>query len=384
MTKIPRTVILLGIVSLINDASSDMIMPLLPVFISNIGGGGLAVGAVGSIGDAVASFLKAFSGYISDRFESRKPLVIGGYGLSVISKSTYFLAQSWPAVLVLRIVDRVGKGIRTSPRDALVAAVTPEKIRGRAFGLQRALDTAGAILGSALAFVFLYFLDLDVRTILMIGGPLSLLTMIPLSQVKEAKGKAVKVSSSFIEELDHLPREFKLSMIPVALFYLGNFTYMFFVLRTVSVLPLEKSLAFTIALYFWFNLFYAAASYPMGALSDRWGRKKLITLGYFLFALTSLGFAYASSLPALVFLFALYGLFNATIEGNEKAFAVDLAGRAKGTAVGAFYATEGLMMLPSGLIAGFLWDAVSQQAAFLYGAVMAVLAMAALHFLVKD
>lgn len=139
MAKIPRTVILLGIVSLINDASSEMIMPLMPIFISSIGGGGLAIGAVGSIGDAVASLLKAFSGYLSDRFDARKPLIISGYSISALSKSLYFLAGSWPIVLFLRIGDRIGKGIRTSPRDTLVAAVTPEKLRGRAFGLKELL-----------------------------------------------------------------------------------------------------------------------------------------------------------------------------------------------------------------------------------------------------
>lgn len=385
MVSIPHSVLLLGIVSLINDASSEMILPILPIYISSIGGGALAIGTIGSIADAIASLLKAFSGYLSDKFDSRKPLVVSGYGLSALSKTGYFLATTWPAVLFLRIGDRIGKGLRTAPRDAIIAAVAPRGIRGSAYGVQRALDSAGAILGSVLAFVFLYVVGLDIRTILMIAGPISFLTLIPLFFVQDVHSKRGKISGNFLAQVHKLPHMFKLSLVPVSLFYIGNFTYMFLVLRATQVLGVQgNGLAMTLGLYVWYHAFYTFSSYPLGSLSDAIGRVPVITLGYSLFALTCLGFSVASSFVHFLVLFALYGLFNATIEGNEKAFAVDLAPKARGTALGVFYATEGLMTLPSGFIAGYLWDAFSPQATFMFGTLMSAVAILALNILVKE
>jgi len=375
---ISTNVILLGMVSFLTDASSEMILPLLPLFITALGGTGLIIGIIGGLSDSVASILKVFSGYWSDKVGKRLPFVSIGYVVSAVSKTLLALSATWQHVLVLKPLERVGKGLRTAPRDAIIA---DSDARGKAFGIHRAMDTSGAILGSILALIFfLYFsstsMPLDaMRNIFIIAGIVAFTAIVPLRFVKERK-KDGHVQSLKVG-LKSLPKSFRLYVIIATVFALGNFTYMFLILRArecISIGP-AKSIALVLLLYIWFNIVYTIFSVPSGVLSDRIGRSNVLVLGYSLFGLTCIGFAIFSSMYLFVLIFALYGLSNALVDATQRAFASDFVPeRLRGTALGTFHTAIGLATLPASVIAGALWQYVSPTTTFLYGAAMGFLA----------
>jgi MFS family permease len=270
-------------------------------------------------------------------------------------------------------VERIGKGLRTAPRDAIIADYAEEKVRGKAFGLHRALDTSGAILGSALALILFWFLKLEFRTIIFLGALIAFLALTPLYVVRERRVKAKKITLKI--SLTGLPSSLRLFIIIATLFALGNFTYMFFLLKAKQFFAGEIAVAMSILLYIWFNVIYASFSTPSGILSDKIGRRSVLSLGYLLFALTCLGFVFAYSLTSLVIIFAIYGLAYSMIEGNQRAFVSDLAQKElRGTSLGTFHTAIGLAALPSGIIAGALWQYIDPVATFLYGSVLGFLA----------
>ncbi|RLI37226.1 MFS transporter [Candidatus Bathyarchaeota archaeon] len=377
-------IILLGIVSFINDASSDMIWPILPMFIKSIGGTGVAVGLIGGLGESVSSILKVFSGYWSDRFGRRKPLVASGYLLSSVSKLFFPFINSWIHLLILRPIERVGKGIRTAPRDAIIAGSVSEDVRGKGFGIHRALDTSGAILGSILAFIFIWFFNLDLRAILLIAAVLGFVALTPLIFVRDVTVVERRVSLKM--GLGRLGRRFQLVMLVLTIFALGNFTYMFFVLRAQEVfqgfLPKRMAEAIPILLYVLFNISYALLSIPIGMLSDKVGRGRILSVGYVLFGVVCLGFIISNSVYSFILLFIMYGLFKASVDAVQRAYISDLAPEGlRGTALGTFHASIGLATLPASAIAGMLWDKVSPEATFLYGAALGLLASLSLIIL---
>ncbi len=371
---ISLNVILLGVVSFITDVSSEMIHPLLPMFIVALGGGGLAVGLIGGLGDSLASILKVFAGFWSDKSGKRKPFVFFGYILSSICKIFLAFSTVWQHILVLRPSERIGKGIRTTPRDAIIADSSINQ-RGKAFGLHRAMDTAGAIGGSSLAFLLFYFLGFSYKSIFLLAGLIGVVALVPLLWVKEKRRKPKK-SLSLRIGLKELSRPLRWFILIATLFSLANFNYMFFLLRVKEAFPDPKiSIAFPILFYIWFNIIYSLFSLPAGMISDRIGRKFLLILGYFLFGVTCFGFIWGRSWGHFLILFGLYGLVYALVDGQQRALVSDLSKKElRGTALGTFHTCIALANLPDGLIAGYLWQYIHPSTVFFYGAGMGFLA----------
>ena len=373
--NLKQNVILLGLVSFLNDLSSEMILPILPRFITLLGGSSLAIGLIGGLMESISSILKVFCGYLSDKTGKRKIFVFSGYFTSSIFKLMLAFSKVWQHVLVFISFERVGKGLRTAPRDAIIADSVVEMERGKGFGIHRSLDTLGAIFGSLLTVILLW-LSFKLNLIILIAAIASFLSLIPLNFVKEVKSKKQDVSLNI--GLKMLPKHLKLFILVSAVFALANFSYMFFILKAQETF-LNKMGMFgeiiPVLLYVLFNVFYAAFAIPFGMLSDKIGREKVIVLGYALFSITTLGFAFFDSMFAFVILFALYGIVFAIIDGNQRAFVSDLATKElRATALGTYHTTVGLLALPSSLIAGFLWQ-ISPTATFVFGSIVSLVSV---------
>jgi len=373
-------VVLLSIVSFLNDMSSEMVLPILPLFIKSLGGTGLIIGIVGGLRESLAGFLKIISGYWSDRIGRRKIFVVHGYLVSVIFKVFLGLARTWRHVLVFSSLGRAGKGLRDAPRDAIIADFAKRR-RGRVFGFHRTFDTAGAILGSVIVLVLFSKFGFDFRTIIFIAAVIGFFALFPLNLVTEKKHEKKRIS--FKLSFFNLPRKLKLFMLVSGAFALANFSYMFFILKAQEIIGGETSIEKAILLYIVFNIFYALFAIPLGMLSDKIGRKKVILSGYFLFALTCVGFLFFQSLFALVFLFISYGITYALIEGNQRAYVVDLAADyIRATALGAFHTITAVLTFVSSVLAGVLWQ-ISSDYTFMFGAVMSLFSLV-LFFVFKN
>jgi len=365
---ISANILLLGVVSFLNDFSSEMIMPILPMFIKSLGGAGLAVGAVGGFRDSISSILKVFCGYWSDRTGKRKIFVFSGYVTSSVFKLLLILSKTCQHAVVFASLERVGKGLRTAARDAIIADSMATK-RGKGFGIHRALDTSGAILGSVVVFLLFWSFGFGFKLIILVAGVISFVSLIPLRFVKEVKREPQEMNLKI--GLQELPKKVKLFILISGTFALGNFSYMFFIIKAQESFTDKLSIAVPMLLYVLFNIFYAAFAVPLGVVADKIGKEKIIILGYLLFSLTSLGFAFLTSLPAFIVLFALYGITSAAVDANQRAFVADLSTeQLKATALGTFHTTIGLMALPASLIAGFLWQHIAPSITFIYGSIL--------------
>ncbi len=370
-----RNIVLLGFVSLLNDISSEIIQPILPLFIATLGGGSLAVGLIGGISDGLPSILKVFAGYWSDRLGKRKPMVVAGYGLSALTKILLPLSGTWLQVFALRTLERCGKGVRSAPRDAMISESASKGAMGRGFGLHRSMDSLGAVIGSAAAYL-LWQGGMEFKSIILVAGVMAIAAMIPFFRVKESfKHPDGQLRLSFSDLTSEL-REF---IAIASLFALGNFSYMFMILRAGQFFEGAKAIAVPLLLYVLFNIVYAALALPAGIWSDRIGRRNVLVLGYALFAVTSLGFALVSSQAGLIVLFALYGLVFAMVDASERAFVSDLSmPSVRSTSLGFYYGAVGLAAILSGLVAGGLWAQLGAGATFIFGASAASLASFAL------
>lgn len=394
--SLPRNVWVVTLTSFLTDISSEMVFNLLPLFLAGaLGVRTNVIGVIEGVADTTASLLKVFSGWWSDRLGSRKWLAVAGYSLSTLSKPFLYLASSWGGVLVVRFADRVGKGIRTAPRDALVAATVDERQRGLAFGLHRAGDTAGAALGLVLALIVVLVaqgnqvkLSRDtfqtVVLLSLIPAALAVLVLAVGAHEVSVKEKRAPVRLS----LRGFDRRYRLFLLVIVLFTLGNSADAFLILRANG---LGLSVAGVMGLLIVFNGVYALVSEPAGALSDRVGRQRLLLSGWLLYAAVYLGFALVNAAWQVWLLYALYGVYYGLTYGVSKALIADLVPRAQlGTAYGVYDAAVGLMALPASLIAGVLWDGVGgwnglgASAPFAFGAIMALLATALLPLALRQ
>lgn len=380
-----QNIFFLGLVSLFTDISSEMIYPLLPVFlISVLGVGPTFVGLVEGVAEATASFLKLFSGWISDRRQKRKFLVVSGYTLSTLTRPLVAAATAGWHVLFIRFLDRVGKGIRTSPRDALIADSTPESEHGKAFGFQRALDHTGAVIGPLIAFFLLTFITQQYRTLFLLAylPGIIALTLLILG-VKERKAAQPGPSSQPVQlTLRPFDRRFKIFLLIIILFSLGNSSDAFLILKakeagvSVSLLPI---------LWAVLHISKSLSATPGGILSDRYGRRKMIIAGWILYSGVYFGFASAQTSATVWLLFAVYGLFYGLTEGGERALVANLVQpHLRGTAYGLYHFSIGLSTLPASLLMGFLWETYSPKAAFSLGAILAFLAAALLWLTIRE
>jgi len=378
---IGANILLLGMVSLLTDLSSEMMVSILPMYITSIGGTAFIVGLTGGLGDSISSLLKVLSGYWSDRTGRRKPFVFFGYGASAVAKLALALSTTWGQILGFRAIERTGKGMRDAPRDAIIADSAAAEVRGRAFGIHRMMDTAGAIGGSLLALLLFWVFDLDFQTIILICAIVAFASLIPFVWVKDVRREPQKRSLGL--NFRALPKELKFFVFVATVFALGNFTSWFFVLRArdffAETVSEDRAVVIAIALYCMFNIVYAAFSITVGILSDRIGRGRILLLGYALLGVTFFGFALLQSVAGMVVFFILYGLIYAFVEGAERAFVCDMAPEhIRGTALGTLHTAVGVVALPSGVIAGLLWEHVASWAAFVYGGSLGLIAAALL------
>jgi MFS family permease len=375
--RLGRNVVVLAAVSLLTDVASEMAYPLLPVFLSTVlGASAMSVGAIEGAAESTAALLRLASGWWSDRLRRRKPLVVLGYGLASAVRPLVGLARSTGQVLAIRVADRVGKGIRTSPRDALIADSVDPAIRGRAFGFHRSGDNLGAVFGPLLAFALLRWERVDLRSVFLLTAiPAALSVALLVFGLRERPRRA----PARAERLDlsmALPGRFWAYLGVVLLFTLGNSTDAFLLLRASQ---LGVATALVPILWALLNLVKALASTPGGVLSDRVGRKIPILAGWLLYAAVYLGFGRAHAQWQAWALFAVYGIFFGLTEGVEKALVADLVpAERRGAAFGFYNLAIGVAALPASLLFGAIWDRRGAPAAFAFGAALALAATAGL------
>jgi MFS family permease len=381
MNKIPRTVWVLGFVSLLTDISSEMIHSVLPLFlVSVLGANVLTVGMIEGIAEATASILKVFSGALSDYLGHRKGLAVFGYGLSTLVKPLFALATSSTGVLIARFSDRIGKGIRVAPRDALVADSTSPEVRGAAYGLRQSLDTIGAFLGPLAAFALMATSGNNFRLVFwlaLIPGffAVALLTI----GVREPRASQTQVHRSNPlqwKALHSLGEKYWVLVVVALLFNLGNSSDAFLLLRAEQAGISASLMPLTLVMM---NIAYSFSAYPLGILSDRLGRFGLLVGGFILYALVYLGFAFVQTPWQVWGLFALYGLHLGMTQGLLLALVADnIPANLRGTAFGFLNLAIGLALLPASLLAGWLWQTLGAEAAFIAGSFFAIAAVLSL------
>lgn len=341
------------------------------------------IGLIEGISESTASILKVFSGWLSDKLRKRKFLIFWGYTFSTLSKIIFGFSTIWQHVLVGRFLDRVGKGIRTSPRDAIIADAIGKKGRGKYFGFHRMMDRLGAITGTLLAFTLLTQFHNDFRKVFFISLiPAAMAVLVIVAFVKEKKSGAEVNREISRLSLKLVDKRFKLFILIAVLFALGHFSYAFLILRAQDLGIPARIIPLVWLVY---NVCYTLSAIPAGMLSDRHGRKKVLAFGYALFGIVSLGFLLASGAFYAWILFGLYGVFVAIFQSVSRAFVADLATtEIRATAIGIYHTSVGLAALPASVIAGVLWQTRGAKFTFSYGAIMAFVAVLLLLFLLKE
>ncbi len=389
-----RNVFILGLVSLFTDLSNEIILRTIPLFLANVLGVKTSIiGLVEGIAESTSTVLKVFSGWFSDRVGKRKPLTVLGYSLSSLSKPFLYFAASWPAVFAVRFVDRVGKGIRTSPRDALIADSTEPGEMGKAFGLHRTLDPLGAVLGTAMAgFLVLWsqkgtvILDRSIFRYLVLLSlvPAAITVILLVAGVKEPVKPRIKEKHDKSEKLklQGFPKSFLVFLIINVVFALGNSSDAFLILRAQKLGTTLAGIFFLLAV---FNIVSALLSLPAGILSDRLGRKKLLICGWIIYSLVYVGFAYAKISWHIWILYSVYGAYYGITDGAARALVADVvAPGQRGAAYGLYNAAVGISALPASFIAGVLWDKFGSPAPFIFGSVLALAAAVGLLLFVRE
>lgn len=383
LRALPRSVWLLGAISLLNDSASEMIYPLLPLFLAGtLGAGPRVLGLIEGLAEAVSSLLKLVAGTWSDRLQRAKPFVVSGYGIAGVARTLIAAATGWWMVLLCRLADRVGKGLRSSPRDAMLGRSITKDQRGLAYGLHRAMDNAGAVIGPLVA-AGLLALGFELRTVFWCAGVPALIVLLLTLRLREPDAAAVIEPTHFSWRMQGFPPAFKRYLLVLGLFMLGNSSNLFLLLRVRELGFAQSQIPLLWALM---SLVAAVLLTPLSSLSDRIGRRRLIIAGWIAYAAIYLLLGWGG-LPAWSVwgLFAAYGVFIAATEGAEKALVADLVPRDQlGTAFGWYHLTLGITLLPASLLFGWLWQSVSAFTAFAFGAGCALLAAALLALWLRN
>ncbi len=380
LAGLSRNTYLLAFASLFADISTEMLYPILPVFLTQtLKASGSIVGLVDGVAQATQNIVQGLSGALSDKLQRRKPIALAGYLLAAVAKPLMGASTSWPGVFGARLLDRLGAGTRSAPRDALIAASVAEKDRGRAFGLEGVGDNAGAFLGPLLAVFLLYVLHVGIRPIFYLAFIPGLLAFCMVLLVEEHP-VAVAAKSKIDISLGQFPAAYWRYLLATALFGIGNSSNAFLILRTQDI---GASLETTILIYAAFNLVAALISYPAGSLSDRWGRKNILLASFMIFLIAYLGFALTQNVLLIGALFVFYGLYQGIFRAVGKAYAADFVPEhLRASGIGWYNTTIGLLQLVASVVAGLLWDRIGHTAVFYYGAVFTVVGSIALLLLV--
>lgn len=378
-------VIFLGLVSFFADLSSEMVYPLIPIYLTSVlGATPTLVGVIEGIAESLASLLRVFSGYISDKYNKKKPIAFLGYATGLVYKIALIFAGSWYGILFARIIDRLGKGIRTAPRDVMVSESADENATGKTFGIHKALDMAGSAIGILLAFVLFKSIGSDsYKTIFIVSIIPMVLALSMFGFIKENKEyKAVAKREPFWKNVRKLDGRLKLYLLVAFVFTLGNSSNTFLLLKASNV---GFSNTDIILLYFIYNLVASVFAIPFGKKSDSIGRKKILVLGYIVFAFVYFNFAFATNKVMIVLAFIIYGLYTAMVVGVEKAFISEIAPKdLKGTMLGLHSTLVGIALFPASVIAGLLWDYVGGFAPFVFGATLSLISALILQIRLKN
>lgn len=370
-----KNIVFLGLVSCFADISSEMVYPIIPLYLTAVLGATPAlVGVIEGIAESIASLLKVFSGYVSDRFQKKKLLAFIGYSTGVIYKFALVFASSWLGILSARVIDRFGKGIRSAPRDVMVAESADKSSMGKAFGIHKMLDMAGSAFGILLAYILLTTIgEGSYKTIFMVSVIPVLLALFMFIFIGEKKeDRKIVEREPFWKNIRKIDGQLTLYLFVTFLFTLGNSSNSFLLLRAYDI---GFSSSTAILLYFVYNITASILSVPCGKLSDKIGRKKLLVLGYIAFSLVYFGFAFCKSKLLLIFIFVVYGLYTAMTAGVERAFISEIAPKElKGTMLGLHSTLAGIALLPASVVAGILWNEIGASAPFIYGGIMSMIA----------
>ncbi len=368
--KLPRNILQLGLISFFGDLSSEMLYPITPIFLTTVLGASMtSLGLIEGTAEAVASILKIYSGVWSDRIQKRKPFIIIGYVFASLSKPMIGLATSWTQVWFARNFDRVGKGLRTAPRDALISESVPLEQRGHAFGIHRAMDTSGATIGPLIALLYLHFSKDSLRWIYLLAFIPGFISVVLATLIMEqgVESKPAELDIPRIQLRWNLfPPSFRNYLLAWTFFSLMNSSDVFLLMK---VRDSGIDLTNTILLYVFYNFLYAMMSPYFGKKSDHLPRKNVFVFGMFIFSMVYLGFSFASEILHFIILFGLYGVYMAATEGVGKALAIDLFPQnQKATAVGVLGVTTGVSMILASTLAGYLWDHFGSSSTFLISA----------------
>jgi len=377
--RLPRTVWLLGLISLVNDSASDMIYPLVPLYLTSVlMAGPKALGLIEGVAEAAASLLKLAAGVLADRSRRTKAWVVAGYTIAGIARPMLAFASSWFGVLVCRFADRIGKGLRSAPRDAMLVHSVAADQRGLAFGLHRAMDNAGAVIGP-LAAAALLALGVPLRHVLLTAIVPAVIVLLLTLAIEEPQIERVPNPPRFSWNMREFPPRFRRYLLVLALFMLGNSSNMFLLLRAKQLGLGDAQVPMIWALV---SFVAAALSTPLSGLSDRFDRRKLIVGGWTIYAVLYMAFGLMPAMTWLLWpMFAAYGVFLAATEGAEKALVADMVPKTQaGTAFGWYNLIVGLALLPASLLFGWLWSEASPPAAFAFGSACALAAALLLRF----
>jgi MFS family permease len=371
-----KNVVYLGLVSFLNDVASEMIFPILPFFIQALGGNSFSIGLIGGLQKAIPELLKYPFGALSDKIKQRKKIAFFGYFLGALARMLLFFAKTWQNLIFIIPLERAGKGIREAPRDALIAESVDKKDLGKGFGLQRAFDAAGGLIGSILVLFLFWVFGLGFKQIILIASVFGVLALIPFIFIKEPKRTEEKISGFFKEILEKIEsRKFKKFLVVSCIFAFGNFSYMFFVLKSSAAFPISLSVVLPIVLYIICSFFYTIFSEPIGKISDKYGKKSALEIGYILFGLLCLGFIFTKSMIGFIFLFSLYGIFLAILDANQKAYASSLLEKEKGGSLGLLQTSTGICGLLGNLVAGFISYNFGYALLFFYGLTLSLVSL---------